>query len=194
MAWNISNILVNEAIANKKAGSGSDLTSRVSALEETVGDESSGLVKDVDDLETTVGDDTGGLVKGVADLETAMTGVYPNVYSTSEIKIGTYKGQDLYRKVFENVALGNNGYIAFDFTDGIPVFMYGHAHSSGSGYDNYYVIPWYNKTDNQSAFPIYSDITKKISIECIGNLTSMTADIVVEYVKPITSNTRKRGK
>lgn len=127
-----------------------------------------------------------GLVGRVEALETAMTGVYPNVYSTSEIKIGAYKGQDLYRKVFENVALGNNGYINFDFTDGIPVFMYGTAHSSGAGYDNYYVIPWYSKGDNQSAFPIYSDITKKISIECIGNLTSMTADIVVEYVKPVT--------
>ena len=194
MAWNISNILVNEVIANKKAGSGSDLTSRVVDLEETVGDESSGLVKDVSNLETTVGDETGGLVKDVDDLETSVASLNPNVYSTTETKIGTYKGQDLYRKVFENITLGNAGYVSFDFTDGIPIFMYGSAHSSGSGYDNYYVIPWYNKSDNQSAFPIYSDITKKISIECIGNLTSMAADIVVEYVKPVANNTRKRGK
>lgn len=55
MAWNIPNILVNEAIAVKKAGGGgggSDLSERVTALETTVGDESSGLVKDVDELET----------------------------------------------------------------------------------------------------------------------------------------------
>lgn len=56
MGWNISNILVNEAIANKKAGGGggSDLSERVTALEETVGDESSGLVEDVDDLDDRV--------------------------------------------------------------------------------------------------------------------------------------------
>lgn len=53
MAWNISNILVNESIAVKKAGGGgaADLSERVTALETTVGDESSGLVKAVDDLE-----------------------------------------------------------------------------------------------------------------------------------------------
>ena len=110
------------------------------------------------------------------------------VYSTTETYIGIYKGQDLYRKVFTNIALGNNTYISFEFTDGIPVFMYGTAHSAGQGYDNYYVIPWYNKGDNQSAFPIYSDISKHISIECIGNLSAMTADIVVEYVKPAANN------
>ena len=167
---------------------GGGLDDRVEALEETVGDAEGGLVKDVEDLETTVGDAEGGLVKDVNDLGTAVSGLLPNVYSTTETKIGTYKGQDFYRKVFDNVTLGDNAYISFDFTDGIPIFMYGTAHSSGVGYDNYYIIPWYNKSDNQSAFPIFSDITKKISIECIGNLTTMTADIVVEYVKPAANN------
>ena len=178
MAWNMTNILVNgqKAISNAGGGGSSDLTERVSALETTVGDETGGLVKDVDDLETTV------------------SSLNPNIYSTTETKIGSYKGKDLYRKVFSNITLGNNDYIAFDFTDGIPIFMYGTAHSSGTGYDNYYVIPWYNKSDNQSAFPLYSDISKKISIECIGNLTSMTAELVVEYVKHETNNTRKGGK
>ena len=43
------------------------LQTRVVALENTVGDASSGLVKDVDDLQTTVGDASSGLVKDVSD-------------------------------------------------------------------------------------------------------------------------------
>ncbi len=71
-----------------------DYENRISALEQTVGDASSGLVKDVDDLQTdmsnaqndigtlqndvgtlqnTVGDANSGLVKDVDDLQTDMT-------------------------------------------------------------------------------------------------------------------------
>jgi len=53
-------------------GGGSDLEPRVEALEETVGDSTSGLVKDVNDLETTVGDSTAGLVHDVTGLSTAV--------------------------------------------------------------------------------------------------------------------------
>lgn len=68
MGWNVSNILVNEAIANKKSGGGGSdptLAGRVTALESTVGDASSGLVKDVNDLET----ETGSLDDRVTALE-----------------------------------------------------------------------------------------------------------------------------
>ena len=64
-----------------------DYDARILALENTVGDASSGLVKDVDDLQndmttaqgdiialqTTVGDASSGLVKAVDDLQNAMT-------------------------------------------------------------------------------------------------------------------------
>ena len=43
----------------------------ITTLQNTVGNESSGLVKDVKDLKTTVGDSNSGLVKKVADLEKA---------------------------------------------------------------------------------------------------------------------------
>lgn len=43
----------------------------ITALQNTVGNASSGLVKDVKDLKTTVGDSNSGLVKKVADLEKA---------------------------------------------------------------------------------------------------------------------------
>ena len=67
-------------------GGDSMLSSRVSVLEETVGDDSSGLVKDVDDLQTIVGDDSSGLVKDVDDLSMQVAYVATNIiewdYST----------------------------------------------------------------------------------------------------------------
>ena len=74
MGWDMSNILVNLS-SNGGGGGDSELSSRVTALETTVGDASSGLVKDVDDLETTVGDASSGLVKDVDDLETTTSGL-----------------------------------------------------------------------------------------------------------------------
>lgn len=46
-----------------------DVEDRLVALENTVGDSSSGLVKDVDDLQNAVGDSSSGLVKDVDDLK-----------------------------------------------------------------------------------------------------------------------------
>ncbi len=48
------------------------LYNSVTALQDTVGDSSSGLVKDVDDLQTAVGDSSSGLVKDVDDLQTTV--------------------------------------------------------------------------------------------------------------------------
>ena len=104
MGWNVSNILVNEAIANKKGGGGSDpaLASRVTALETTVGDASSGLVKDVDDLETETGslDDRvtaleqggggGGDYTAYAFEAKTPTGTSYEDYATITLPAGTY--------------------------------------------------------------------------------------------------------
>ena len=46
-----------------------NITTRIVALENTVGDNNSGLVKDVNDLKATVGDNSSGLVKAVNDLD-----------------------------------------------------------------------------------------------------------------------------
>ena len=63
-----------------------DYENRITALETTVGDASSGLVKDVDDLQTdvsalqgTVGDASSGLVKDVDDLQTAVSGMSSDI-------------------------------------------------------------------------------------------------------------------
>ena len=47
-------------------------TTDITALKNTVGDNSKGLVKKTTDLETAVGDNSSGLVKGVADINTAI--------------------------------------------------------------------------------------------------------------------------
>jgi hypothetical protein len=49
-----------------------DNATAIGQLETTVGDANSGLVKDVDDLQTTVGDTNSGLVKDVDDLQTTV--------------------------------------------------------------------------------------------------------------------------
>ena len=68
------NVIVNlkKEIAASGGAAIEALTTRVQTLENTVGDENSGLVKDVDDLETVVGDENSGLVKDVDDLETVV--------------------------------------------------------------------------------------------------------------------------
>lgn len=89
---------------NAALAGGGGLNSRVDALEETVGDAESGLVKDVNDLETVVGDAEGGLVKAVADLTTAVSAGL--VLSSTEVKIGSYDGNDLFEKLYK-VKLGS---------------------------------------------------------------------------------------
>ena len=105
MGWNISNILVNEAIANKKSGGGGSdptIAGRVTALETTVGDSSSGLVKDVDDLETTTdnldtrvtaleqGGGGGGDYTAYAFEDKTPSGTSYEDYATITLPAGTY--------------------------------------------------------------------------------------------------------
>lgn len=177
MAWNISNILVNEAIANKKAGSGSDLTSRVSALEETVGDESGGLVKGVDDLETTV------------------SSLDPNIYSTTETKIGKWGASDLYRKVYNIASLGNNTTVTIDLDIDLSKVtvkdVHGIAQSTG------YVLPLPFSGGGTNSVEVGIDRSQsKIYIITLKNLSDFSAEIYIEYTKNPApeQNTRKGGK
>ncbi len=196
MAWNISNILVNEAIANKKAGGGggSDLSERVSALEETVGDSSSGLVKDVDDLETTVGDSSGGLVKEVGDLATTVSGLLPNVYSTTETKIGKWGNDDLYRiEVDCGNLLNNASKLVSSGLTGITVKkIYGYAEKS----DVTLPIPYIAMSNANCVELYYKTSTNEINITTGSDKTAYSAKVILEYTKNATpeNNTRKRGK
>lgn len=57
---------------------------KITALETTVGDSTSGLVKDVNDLKTTVGDANSGLVKSVADINTSIGNLNTRVTALEE--------------------------------------------------------------------------------------------------------------
>lgn len=65
-------------------GGGTDIEQRVEALEDTVGDSTSGLVKDVDDLETTVGNSSAGLVHDVNGLNSAVADIGLDVEDVKE--------------------------------------------------------------------------------------------------------------
>lgn len=77
-----------EEIQALKNGGGSgpvpaQLEARVSALETTVGNSSSGLVYDVDNLETIVGDSSSGLVEQVNTIDTSVSTVISDISSIS---------------------------------------------------------------------------------------------------------------
>ena len=65
---------------------------KITTLETTVGNSTSGLVKDVADLKTTVGDSTTGLVKDVADLNTKIDAVSGASSAYTDSQINAIKG------------------------------------------------------------------------------------------------------
>lgn len=73
---NIAGLFSNTCCDN---GVDEELSQRVTALETTVGDSTSGLVKDVNDLETTVGDSTAGLVHDVSTMSSSVSSLQTTV-------------------------------------------------------------------------------------------------------------------
>lgn len=202
MSWNMSNILVNQATAIKKGGGGSgDLTTRVTALETTVGDSSSGLVKDVDDLETIVGDESSGLVKDVSGLDTRVTALENEPsggggidIGTTETKIGTFNGSDRYAISYPISGITNTETLELT---GIPagssiVSAWGVINESGT------FRPLPNVTNVSGVGNIGFDITYTtdkwlLTWRSPSAHASATGHIVVTYTKP-ANNTRKGGK
>ena len=191
MAWNISNILVNEAIANKKAGSGSDLTSRVTALEETVGDESSGLVKDVDDLETTVGDETGGLVKGVSDLEATVSGLFPLVFSTTATKIGKWGNDDLYCVVVDGGSM-TGATLDIDYTLPAGATMRG-VFGYGATQTAFIPLTFYNVTSEQYSIALYYD-SEHSKIKVVSGASQSGTSITCVVMYSVTADNSRKKK
>ena len=115
-----------------------DFGQRITDLETTVGDASSGLVKDVDDLETTVGDASSGLVKDVDDLQNDMT-TAQNDIATLQAAINAVtviydtltsmlSDTDLvsgkYVKTLARSTSGDNGGSYYHITDTVPTGYY----------------------------------------------------------------------
>lgn len=163
MGWNMSNILVNEAIANKKSGGGgSSLDTRVATLETSV-----------------------------SALETEVSGLDPNVYSTTEEKIGKWGNDDLYRLKIDVSALPNNTTLLVGdaLTNCVIRKLYGTAHSTE--YD--LPIP-YPAGTNTFIIELYFDKTSnKVAIATKTDRTGYTAEIIVEYTKNSVQDTRKKG-
>ena len=158
------------------------LQTRVVALENTVGDASSGLVKDVDDLQTTVGDASTGLVKDVNDLETAVNNLENKVYKKYAFITDSYgdpsvsdDNTSIITHFINMMGLTNNVDIAYTYqggagfvSDGVRLFstlltnLYNTIESSAVAFDADQVTDLIVVGgDNDSAFlfsPIYTAI------------------------------------
>ena len=214
MAWNISNILVNESIAVKKAGGGggSDLSERVTAWETTVGDETSGLVKAVDDLEASevsnlddltdveITEPTSGQILKYDGTKwingTGGSGGSGIEIAETETKIGTFGSADLYCKSFPITSITNTGTLELA---GIPagstiIGTWGGITESGT----FKPLPYY--TNVSSPGPIGFDIAYSTdkwlaTWRCPSAHSTITGNLVVMYTKPAPAeNTRKGGK
>ena len=135
-----------------EGGEVADLENRVAALENTVGDEDSGLVKDVDDLKDNV--------SGISDnmFANGCVNLLPN-YGTSKTDNGitftvnddgtvTANGTataDAQIVIFDHI---NNGRLQNDFKYGLPLKMSG-CPSGGSA--DTYAVGWYRYDNDHNA-------------------------------------------
>lgn len=192
MSWDMRNILVNQASAIKKAGGGgsSDLDTRVTDLETTVGDSSGGLVKDVSDLETTVGDSSSGLVKDVGDLQTATSGLLPLVFSTTDTKIGKWGSDDLYVVLVDGGTMtAANLDIAYTLPAGATMRWLGGFGVTASAF---IPLSFVNTASVSNSIAIYYDIANsKIKITSGADESGTTITAIVMY--SLSTNTRKKG-
>ena len=166
MGWNMSNILVNEAIANKKAGGGSNLDTRVSALETSV-----------------------------SALETEVSELYPNVYSETETPVGKWKNETLYRKLVPTGALPSigSGDIASGLTNITIHNLYGCVSSTTRAFN---IQKSAAQAVSDGIELTYDYELNVIRISVGTDRSSYSGDIVIEYTKnPVPEhNTRKGGK
>ena len=164
----------------------SELESAVQALETAVGDSDSGLVKDVSDLQTTVGDSDSGLVKDVSDLETV---VEDNAdFSTTEKKVGSWLGEDRYRRVFEIGAMPNatTKTTASGLTGVNVKRIYGYAISSTGCLP----LPFSSSSNVTGSIMLYYD-NGDIIITAGTDRSAYNGFVVVEYTK-VSNNAKKK--
>ena len=164
MAWNIPNILVNEAIANKKAGGGeSDLSERVTVLE-----------------------------TNVSDLLTTVSGLNPNVYSPTETKIGKWGNEDLYRIEVDcgNLPHTATKLVSSGLTGITVKKIYGYAEKT----DVTLPLPYIAMTNVNCVELYYKVSTNEINITTGSDKSEYTAKVVLEYIKnPVPErNIRKK--
>ena len=183
MGWNISNILVNEAIANKKGGGGGGSTTMAGLTDTDITTPSNGQVLTYDGTAEKWVNASAGGGSGIAIAET-------------ETKIGTFGSDDLYCKSFPITSITNTGTLDLD---GIPagstiIGTWGGVTESGV----FKPLPFYTNVSSPGpiGFEIAYATDKWVATwRCPSAHSTVTGNLVVMYTKPAPAeNTRKGGK
>lgn len=147
------------------------------------------VVTDLDALSTTVGDSSEGLVKDVADIQDlipsgatsenklATEDDIPdeNVYSSTEAKVGTWDGSDLYRKKVSIGALPNTALKSFDI---------GITTETVCRIEMYYTSSAeYGPFPNNEGTASFNKSTKKLDVATSSDYSGFTGVVIVEYTK-----------
>ena len=176
MGWDMSNILVNLSTAG--GGTDPELANRVSALEETVGDETSGVVKDVDDLQTSVS----GLTTTVSN---------NSLYSETPTICGKWGTEDLYRVMYSVSGVTLNGSYSKDLQLAAGAVVRGWYGWMTEG-NNRKPLNYYGSSSDFLSTRIESGIFK---VSNSNSHINVSYDLIVEYtVTPPETETRSKKK
>lgn len=113
------------------------------------------------------------------------------VYSTDEVKIGKWLNDDLYRKVYHVAALPNT--TTLDVPTGLTNVKYVGVRGVAYGDSNVLPLP-YSAPGSLASLVQLSMSGDNIRIVTGQDRSNREADIIIEYVKTVTANTRKGGK
>lgn len=146
------------------------------------------VVTDLGSLTTIIGDSSAGLVKEVTDIQDLIPSgatsenklateddIPDNTYITTEVKVGKWGSDDLYRKIVNVAALPNNASV--DVTLGISGYTlrrlevyYGNASEAGNLFT--YLVDMF-----------YTGSTDKLTVQTNTDMSTYAGTIIVEYTK-----------
>lgn len=146
------------------------------------------VVTDLGSLSTVIGDSTAGLVKEVTDIQDLIpsgatsenklateSDIPNNDYSSTEVKVGTWDGSDLYRKKVSIGALPNTTLKSFDI--GITTETVHRMEVYFTSNAEYGPFP------NNEGTTSFNKSTKKLDIATVGDYSGYTGVAIVEYTK-----------
>ena len=109
-----------------------------------------------------------------------------NEYSTDEIRVGTWLGKPLYRKVIQTTipTSGNNQNVSFQNNVAIMKSVTGFALQSASGGVNL-ILPYISMTNSWSIYAYYNRANQELIIENSGAsfMNNTTCYLIAEYTK-----------
>lgn len=109
-----------------------------------------------------------------------------HTYSTDEIRVGTWLGKPLYRKVIQTTipTSGNNQNVSFQNNVAIMKSVTGFALQSASGGVNL-ILPYISITNSWSIYAYYNRVNQELIIENSGTsfMNNTTCYLIAEYTK-----------